>query len=94
MAKATEKVVQATQERSRQDECSNVVTDSEAVVQKTNTECELIEQSRDVVQPPGLSPLKLVMAQEQDPEISNLKKGALSERKFRYVTMLIVVMCS
>jgi len=47
MAKAAEKAVQATQERSRQDECSNMVTDSEAVVQKTNRECELIEQSRD-----------------------------------------------
>jgi len=32
MAKAAEKAAQATQERSRQDECSNVVTNSEIVV--------------------------------------------------------------
>ena len=79
MTKAAEKAVQATQEKSRPDERSDAVTESGVVMQETNRESEFSEQSRDVVLPPGLSPSKLVVEQEQDREISSITRGALSE---------------
>lgn len=87
MAKAAE---EAAQEKSRQDEPCNASLENESVdgdaviptlcdIQEMDREPKYIHQLGHDVQPLGLSSPKLVIEQEQDVEMLNIKKGALSE---------------
>ena len=67
---AMAKAEKAAQDKSRQNEPSNVSTDNEMVTQETSREHESTKQLGHYVEPPGLSPSKLDIEQERDPEIS------------------------
>ena len=74
VTRAMAKAEKAAQDKSRRNELSNVSTVNEMVRQETSREHESTKQSGDDVEQPGLSPSKLVIEQERDPEISNLRK--------------------
>ena len=73
VTRAMAKAAEASQENSTQAESSNITLENESLESKATHE------SRDSLQPLGLSPSKLVTEQEQDMEILNIKNRALSE---------------
>ena len=91
VTRAMAKAEKAVRDKSRRNEPSNVSTGSEMVTQETSREYESPKWLGHDVQPPGLSPSKLVMEQERDPEILNLKKGAVSEREAEKVPVCYFV---
>ena len=73
VARAMAKATKASQENSTQEESSNITLENESLESKATHE------SRDSLQPLGLSPSKLVTEEEQDMEILSIKNRALSE---------------
>ena len=87
MAKAAEKASQS----NNQDEVTvsgPVVNDNLATPTSSSQEPESVWQE---MKPPELSPRKLAIEQDRDPEIMNLKRGVLSEREAENVPVCYFV---